>query len=1196
MYHTTIKNTLLCCLIGLSINLFAQDKTVDKKNYALLWEITGKDLAKPSYLFGTMHLRDKRVFAFSDSVLLKMEGCEAFASEIRMDSAVYQSWELAISGDTTNRLSKKLSKTGYERLLQALKSKGINLDSLESKNTALVHGWLSDKEDTDEQDDSKDLFLDLYLTRLAYNQGKSLHGLERMEDYEDLNDSFFQQFEDSTFSKQDTAFTSIFAHFAMLEEMINVYNQGDLDQLLSIVKDTKAYNGSQYKREILDNRNVRMLQKLEDIMRQKSVFCAVGAAHLPDSMGLIALLREKGYTVRKVTPQFTGLAEQFKPKTIERSWYHHTDEFNHVEMDFPEQPYLMNKLNANQRRLGIQNIYFDITTGAIMMSESDFYPHIGQKKQTKDQLLTDLFTRWIKSRGFKSIQKEKIKQGTYEGYQFSARLKSKALIKGQYFLENNNTYKTMVFFDKHNETNTERADKFLNSLKINPLPLTDWQVFEEEKGAFNIKMPVKPDFQEIKSAATNEEGESSNYFANLFVSKEAKEGFTYMLRYHDMPRGQYIENDSLYMTLVMAESLERFRKMKSKIEVDSVTRHYGCPEYSMKVSFDGVTMHLRNILRGSRMYFLLGQPPLEKNKVNNKKLEDWMNSFRFSPFLQPKLTKKDLPEIGLSLGLPTANEPYILKEEKSRFPSKSEKTIHTTDNQIGAAYVVTRTEFSKYYSATNPDSFWNKYARNLKNGESKKVKIEMRDTIFKGIKAKLVSLDYKQTQNTFKSIVFLKDGYQYEISVVLPSEIATDAYANTYFEAIDFIGKQEKQDIFSSKKQLIVNDLASPFDSIRTDARTALRMADWTKDDLPILTNALQKKYPDDTLKYASVRLSLLNEITQFKDSAILTVLENLVRTTDKDTFLRDAILCAFLELDTLESANRFFTIAQSLGKIDFSEFYCLTNFMTDSVARASLYYDKMLSLSDKPFENQDIISISERLASLDTLHLLRPLFVRYTPQYLATANALLLKNADMLKNDTVTDLYHGDYYTLSNYIDLFKYIPNTPEINQFLRKIATTNQLFLLSDAIQALAKNGQPIENSAWQRMLKSKSNWYGLLSSLKYDSLLSIVPPQYINQKDIAEGIMYNYLIDEYGEPKTMTLLETQKYKSETLYIFKCFMDYGEGENNYIIAICSQPMDKTKYNLDADLQLISDSLPDVKNYKKVVAERLKDFEKDK
>ena len=58
----------------------------------------------------------------------------------------------------------------------------------------------------------------------------------------------------------------------------------------------------------------------------------------------------------------------------------------------------------------------------------------------------------------------------------------------------------------------------------------------------------------------------------------------------------------------------------------------------------------------------------------------------------------------------------------------------------------------------------------------------------------------------------------------------------------------------------------------------------------------------------------------------------------------------------------------------------------------------------------------------------------------------------------------------------------------------------------------------------------------------------------------------------------------------------MDFGDEENNHFITICSQPADKTKYTLEPTVQLLSEPLKDVKNYKKVVEELLKNFEKEK
>jgi len=52
---------------------------------ALLWEITGKDLKEPSYLFGTIHMIDKESFFWPEGTLAAFEDAENVAFEIDMD-------------------------------------------------------------------------------------------------------------------------------------------------------------------------------------------------------------------------------------------------------------------------------------------------------------------------------------------------------------------------------------------------------------------------------------------------------------------------------------------------------------------------------------------------------------------------------------------------------------------------------------------------------------------------------------------------------------------------------------------------------------------------------------------------------------------------------------------------------------------------------------------------------------------------------------------------------------------------------------------------------------------------------------------------------------------------------------------------------------------------------------------------------
>src|SRR5688572_31688546 len=51
----------------------------------VLWRISGKGLSKPSYLFGTMHLNDQRLFNFGDSVYRAIEYCDGLAIEVSPD-------------------------------------------------------------------------------------------------------------------------------------------------------------------------------------------------------------------------------------------------------------------------------------------------------------------------------------------------------------------------------------------------------------------------------------------------------------------------------------------------------------------------------------------------------------------------------------------------------------------------------------------------------------------------------------------------------------------------------------------------------------------------------------------------------------------------------------------------------------------------------------------------------------------------------------------------------------------------------------------------------------------------------------------------------------------------------------------------------------------------------------------------------
>jgi uncharacterized protein YbaP (TraB family) len=80
--------------------------------------------------------------------------------------------------------------------------------------------------------------------------------------------------------------------------MNDAYTRNDLNTLHKLM-----YAGT-YKREemkpLLDDRNHYWMQQLPELMKDQSLFIAVGALHLVGETGLVQELRKKGYTVTPV--------------------------------------------------------------------------------------------------------------------------------------------------------------------------------------------------------------------------------------------------------------------------------------------------------------------------------------------------------------------------------------------------------------------------------------------------------------------------------------------------------------------------------------------------------------------------------------------------------------------------------------------------------------------------------------------------------------------------------------------------------------------------------------------------------------------------------------------------------------------------------------------------------------------------------
>ena len=265
---------------------------------SLLWKVTGKDIASPSYLYGTFHIQDDRVFSFDSTVWKAYNSCEAFAGELLFDDidmkAVRQSMMLP-KGQT---ISDMLSKEDFAILDSICKAKlGASAIFLNTMKPFFLITSIQQMDFNHDQEEA----LDIFFQKQAQQQGKSCYGLEKYIDQINALDAIPLK-EQVTMMVQFLHDTSEVAADEN-DKLIQTYLAFELDSLVEMTQDTSL--PPQFGKILVDKRNVTMAKGFQKIAKKERLFCAVGAAHLGGKKGIIALLRKKGYTVEPVLFQWT---------------------------------------------------------------------------------------------------------------------------------------------------------------------------------------------------------------------------------------------------------------------------------------------------------------------------------------------------------------------------------------------------------------------------------------------------------------------------------------------------------------------------------------------------------------------------------------------------------------------------------------------------------------------------------------------------------------------------------------------------------------------------------------------------------------------------------------------------------------------------------------------------------------------------
>ena len=290
--------------LAIAIGTFSVSAQLVDENHQLLWEISGNGLKKKSYLYGNYHTNDRRVFNLADSVYYALNNTDGVSLEIDAFSDFdddYQ-WD-----------------TRYGSIRFKYDKDGVPYTNSTS-STETRYG----------DEDGMPQFLDAYFHQYCLNAGKAFHPLETVEFQESIGAG--RSFSNPEYWRWSRALIS-------KEEVLSIYLKGDIYELDKFMRSSLG-GGDGFYKELITDRNLGMANVMDSLMQHEnlSLFTAVGAGHLASSTGLINLLRNKGYTLRKVMATYSDEVSIDKLEVRSKRSYLYENDSIGVQIEFPGKP------------------------------------------------------------------------------------------------------------------------------------------------------------------------------------------------------------------------------------------------------------------------------------------------------------------------------------------------------------------------------------------------------------------------------------------------------------------------------------------------------------------------------------------------------------------------------------------------------------------------------------------------------------------------------------------------------------------------------------------------------------------------------------------------------------------------------------------------------------------------------------------
>ncbi|MBN8687047.1 MAG: TraB/GumN family protein [Chitinophagales bacterium] len=1100
----------LFLFLSLSSTIMAQQSPWPK---TLLWKISGKGLKKPSYLFGTMHLQDKRIFNLGDSFYHHFERAEGFAIEVDfreyMDSILTKGFQLA----EDRRLNE-------DDEAEAVKNeiKEARIDISDSEKAALPPPPVMSKsmkkafrKMRNEQIKSllqygrMPTILDAYLYGMAMKQGKWLGAVEEVKDQLNLRDELGKDIDEEEESKkpEDILLTS-------LGNMIKVYLAQDLNQIEEIALDKRS---ARSKTIMFNNRNLKMARSMDSLSHLRSMFYAVGAAHLPGDSGVIKLLRSNGYTVTPVMSTSTLAAEKYAEKLPAASWYEVGQADGLYKVDMPGIPSEYNLFGD----LVKMKVFVDVTTMNFYMTGHSIAQFSAD--QLEEALRSMARSMNGKLSGVKNADRDDFKavEGTISGNGNSFRI--------QVIKKDNTVFFLLMGSSTSYKLNLSQAEKYFNSFKAGKAQVTaspdNWKEFSLPEKAVTVRLPGVPK----RNKAFEKQAEGTGWKFSVFDYTDQAAGLYYIFQVRDIEAGLFLEGDSAY-----------FEEFKTNILKENVTalqdetiqvQGYPALRFDAESAKESIFYTTLNVVRGNRVYTMMVLGHISRK--DDPGMETYFNSLKLHTYTQGDWSVFTSDNLTFSSRVPSA---FVRDKEEEKEDSTR---IHYTsfDPLEVVSYEVIKDALPAYFWTASDTGFYRIRANSAKGYNDSLLAYRfVKNGNISGVEQLIQSPGSK---NIKRMRYLLHADTIYTLISFVPLQYVSDARHSVFFDEFRIKNDQQQPTVLRSKAKELLPALADADSLVYQQARVALGVVTFSREELPLLHKALLARYADDTLDYNSTRTKLVNALEELADSSTV----DFIRTHYDELKSRGSDQVALLQvLVNLQSTYSYQALKELFtGKTpgQLGQRNSLGYRVTDSLELTALLFPEVLNLLRNPDFSLDVMDYTVTL--LDSGRISTALLAPYEKDILHTVDTLLSGNR--LREEDAWTWQYRDILHLLGYL-------NTAASNARLQQFLKEKDLYLKERAVICLLRNNQPVEAKEMEKLAASNEYRLSFYNDLKQIKKESFFTPKYKTQRFFAEAEMYRYASDE-DTPSSLELIgeKIADFNGQKMRFFLYRVGYNYGE---------------------------------------------------